>query len=57
MAYVSEYGNYGAEDVIAFDTTDLTIDQWETLSELTDTEKYWFVQAVLNKEDLSKWSE
>ena len=39
MAYVSEYGNYGAEDVISFDTTDLTIDQWETLSELTDTEK------------------
>ena len=57
MAYVSEYGNYGAEDCLVFDTTDLTVDQWETLSELTDSEKLWFVKAVLNNEDLSEWSE
>jgi hypothetical protein len=57
MAYVSEYGNYGAEEVILFDTSDLTADQWETLSNLTDSEKLWFVKAVLNNEDLSEWSE
>lgn len=55
MAYVSEYGNYGAEDCLSFDTTDITIAQWEVLTELPDYDKLPFVKAVLAKQDLSKW--
>jgi hypothetical protein len=57
MAYVSEYGNYGAEECLVFDTTDLTVEQWERLSELSDWAKLPYVEAVLNNEDLSEWSE
>jgi hypothetical protein len=57
MAYVSEYGNYGSEECLVFDTTDLTVEQWERLSELSDWAKLPYVQAILNDEDLSEWSE
>jgi len=57
MAYVSEYGNYGSEEVLTFDASQLTDHQWQILGELTDWAKLPFVQAILNNEDLSEWSE
>ena len=47
MAYVSEYGNYGAEEVLVFDPTELTVAQWDTLAEITDSEKLDYVKAII----------
>jgi hypothetical protein len=55
MAYVSNYGNWGQEDVIVFEDDDLTEEQWEMLDELPDYEKMPYVEAVLAGDDLSKW--
>lgn len=55
MAYVSEYGNYGAERALFFEITDLTVFQWDTLQELPDHDKLPYVDAVLNKEPLDRW--
>ncbi len=55
MAYVSNYGNWGQEEVIVFDDDDLTESQWEMLDELPDYEKMPYVEAVLAGDDLSKW--
>jgi hypothetical protein len=49
MAYVSEYGNYGAEDCVVFETTDVTIAQWETLEILPDYEKMPYILSILNE--------
>jgi len=55
MAYVSEYGNYGAERVVFFDIGDLSIAQWDTLEILPDYDKMRYVNAILNKEPLDRW--
>ncbi len=55
MAYVSNYGNWGQEEVIVFDSDALTEEQWEMLDELPDYEKMLYVEAVLTGDDLSKW--
>lgn len=57
MAYVSEYGNYGAERVVFFDIGDLSIAQWDTLGELPDHDKMLYVNAILNKESTEKWED
>lgn len=57
MAYVSEYGNYGAEKVLVFEGTDLTGSQWETLSELNDNDKFDYVDAILRGEPTDRWQD
>lgn len=57
MAYVSEYGNWGQEQVLVFDKDLLTEEQWEVLDVLTDYDKMPYVKAIINGEDLSKWEE
>jgi hypothetical protein len=54
--YVSYDGNYGAEaDLLVFDTSELTLQQWETLGELDDNSRYDYVEAVLNGKSTSEW--
>jgi hypothetical protein len=56
IGYVSYDGNYGAEaDLLVFDTSDLTLQQWETLGELDDNSRYDYVEAVLNGKSTSEW--
>lgn len=55
MAYVSEYGNYGAEDCLTFETSDLTLAQWGTLDTLPDYEKLPYIKAILNNEPTEEW--
>ena len=55
MAYVSQYGNYGAERALFFEITDLTVAQWDTLGELPDSSKMSYVDAILNREPLDRW--
>jgi hypothetical protein len=57
VAYVSGYGSYGAERVVFFDIGDLSIAQWDTLGELPDYDKMWYVLAILNKESTKKWED
>lgn len=57
MAYVSAYGNYGAERALFFDYSDLTPKQWETLGMLTDSDKMPYVEAVLNGELTDRWED
>ena len=47
MAYVSEYGNWGTEEVLVFDDSLLTEEQYEELSELPDYDKMSYVQGIL----------
>lgn len=55
MAYVSEYGNYGAERILVFDSGDLNEEHWNILSELPDHDKLPFVDALLNNEPTDRW--
>jgi len=55
MAYVSEYGNYGGEAVLTFEHNDLTLEQWETLGELGDSDKLPYVLAILSNQPTEKW--
>jgi hypothetical protein len=56
IGYVSYDGNYGAEaDVLVFDTNDLTLQQWETLGEISDNDRYEYVEAIFAGKDLSLW--
>jgi hypothetical protein len=57
MAYVSEYGNWGREDVLIFDDTLLTERQWEILDTQTDRDKMSYVKAIINGENLDYWEE
>ena len=55
MAYVSEYGNYGKEAVVDFDSDALTEKQWSLLEVLPDNDRFDYVIAVLNGEDTTDW--
>ena len=56
VGYVSYDGNYGAEaDLLMFDTKALTLQQWETLGEISDNDRYEYVEAIFNNKDLSLW--
>jgi hypothetical protein len=38
-----------------FDSSALTLQQWETLGELGDNSRYEYVEAVFNNKDLTEW--
>ena len=57
MAYVSEYGNYGEEDVLMFDASRLTDEQWAVLSELPDYDKIGYVKKILQGIDVSEYGQ
>lgn len=55
--WVSEDGSYGVNSIILFDSTALTDKQWDILGELGDNSRYDYVQAIMNKQDLSEWED
>ena len=56
--YVSEYGNWGGEEVIVFDTNDLTTKQWNIfLNWLGDYERINYVKGILAGEDVSEFEQ
>jgi hypothetical protein len=58
IGYVSYDGNYGEQaDVLVFDSNDLTPQQWETLGEISDNDRYEYVEAIFNGKDLSEWEQ
>ncbi len=54
-AWVSDDGSWGAGAIILLDVNDLTEEQWETLSELNDNNKFDYVYAIMAGEPLDKW--
>jgi hypothetical protein len=55
-AFVSAEGDYSAyQRVIVFNPHDLSDDQWETLSGVSDRERIHFIEACLNGRDTSEW--
>ena len=57
MGYVSKHGNWGTEDVVIFDDAELSTAQWEILDILPDSEKMAYVNAIIDRQDLSEWEE
>jgi hypothetical protein len=56
IGYVSYDGNYGEQaDLLVFDSNDLTPQQWETLGEVSDNDRYEYVEAIFAGKDLSLW--
>lgn len=52
LAWISEDGSYSQNnELITFDPSLLTDEEWEIVDELSDTEKIIFALAVLNGED------
>jgi len=56
-AYISEYGNWGADEILVIDQTDLTSEQWNNLDILPDYDKLPYAKAILAGEDLTEWEE
>ena len=57
MAYISEYGNWGSEEVLVLDDNALTSDQWQLLDELPDNDKLNYAKAIIAGADLAEWEE
>ena len=53
--WVSEDGSWGVSPIITFHVNDLTEEQWETLSELNDNDKFDYAYAIMAGEPLDKW--
>jgi hypothetical protein len=52
LAWISEDGSFSAgNELITFDPSLLTDEEWEIVDELSDSEKIIFALAVLNGED------
>lgn len=46
-AYVTADGNFGADDVLVFDSSELTDQQWENLSFLSDGDRLGYAEAII----------
>jgi hypothetical protein len=57
MSYVSEDGNYGSDELVAFPYDLLTDEQWNILSECSDSDRINYVKAIINGDDLSEWQD
>jgi hypothetical protein len=54
LAWVTNDGEYnGTSLVIEFDYDDLTPDQWGRLEEMSDSNRYDYVKAILDKHNLN----
>jgi hypothetical protein len=54
MAWVTNDGEYnGSSLVIEFDYDSLTPDQWVRLEEMSDSNRYDYVKAILDKHNLN----
>lgn len=47
MAWVAEDGTYGGSVHLSFEQDQLTDDQWTKLSEMSDSDRYEYVEAIL----------
>ena len=47
MAWVAEDGTYGGSVHLSFEPDQLTDDQWTKLSEMSDSDRYEYVEAIL----------
>lgn len=57
MAYISEYGNWGNEEVLVVDDKAFSSDQWQLIEELPDNDKLNYAKAILAGADLAEWEE
>lgn len=46
-AFVTTDGEYGVEGFLSFDEFALSVDQWEDVSDLPASDRYDYVEAVL----------
>jgi len=51
MAYVSSDGNWGGDYPIIFEPDDLTTEQWQMLSDMTDSDRYEYVLAIIENDE------
>ena len=56
-AYVDVDGTIGVGGLLTFAHDSLTNEQWNTLSNLGDSQRMGYVWAVLNDEPLTEWEE
>lgn len=56
VAFVAHDGSYSqSEEIVVFGMDDLTEEQWNILSELSDSERIVFALACLNGEDIQEY--
>jgi hypothetical protein len=56
-AYVTADGNFGGDEVLVFDSHQLSDKQWENLSFLSDSERLGYAVAILDDdpEEVAKY--
>jgi hypothetical protein len=52
-AWVAEDGSYGAAPLLQFDSKALTDDQWERLTDISDSDKLDYVKAILDGNNIA----
>jgi hypothetical protein len=52
-AWVAEDGSYGGVPLLQFDSKALTDDQWERLTEISDSDKLDYVKAILDGNNIA----
>lgn len=57
MAYISEYGNWGNEEVLVVDEKAFTSDQWQRIEDLPDYDKLKYAKAILAGADTTEWEQ
>jgi hypothetical protein len=54
MAWVSSDGSYGGDDdIITFEGSKLNDNQWEMLTDMADGDKYYYVKAIIDKNNIA----
>jgi|688.fasta_scaffold00332_100 hypothetical protein len=48
MAWVADDGSYGGGNHLSFEPNQLTNDQWAKLVEMSDGDRYEYVEAILS---------
>jgi hypothetical protein len=54
-AWVSEDGSWGTNAIVMFEPDSITDEQMEILDNLNDNDKYDYIIAIFNGDDLDEW--
>tara|TARA_B110000503_G_scaffold42486_1_gene69582 strand:+ start:34 stop:207 length:174 start_codon:yes stop_codon:yes gene_type:complete len=57
MAYISEYGNWGNEEILIVGDNEFTSEQWQRIDELPDNDKLNYAKAIIAGADLAEWED
>lgn len=55
VLWIADDGSYGGGHVLVMKPNDITEEQADRIENMHESDRFWYVQAIMNGEPLDKW--